>query len=134
MIDNKTGLESISVLVKRVHYFGGWVQGAKYLWCQGFAYGHIYRTGGSSRCIKFGTKRHFSQVSRPFVPQVKQVKTWYLKVLTRLWLKINTLWNHTTNLTLDSISFWCMYGQSVILHTLPLNYVIKIVIISYNLK
>ena len=42
--------------MEQVHYFGGWVQGAKSPWCQGFAGLQTYRTGGGARCIKVGTK------------------------------------------------------------------------------
>ena len=53
---NKTGLQPVSRPVEQVHYFGGWVEGAKSLWCQGFADRQPYRTGGGSRCVKVGTK------------------------------------------------------------------------------
>ena len=53
---NKTGLQTVSRPVEQVHYFGGWVEGAKSLWCQGFADRQPYRTGGGSRCMKVGTK------------------------------------------------------------------------------
>ena len=36
--NNKTGLQPISRLVEQVYYFGGWVEGAKSFWCQGFMY------------------------------------------------------------------------------------------------
>ena len=42
--------------MEQVHYFGGWVEGAKSPWCQGFAGKQTYRTGGGARCIKVGTK------------------------------------------------------------------------------
>ena len=38
---NKTGLQPVSRPVKQVHYFGGWVQGVKSRWCQGFADGQL---------------------------------------------------------------------------------------------
>ena len=53
---NKTGLQPVSRPVEQAHYFGGWVEGVKSLWCQGFADRQPYRTGGGSRCIKVGTK------------------------------------------------------------------------------
>ena len=31
--DNKTGLQPVSRPVEQVHYFGGWVECAKSLWC-----------------------------------------------------------------------------------------------------
>ena len=34
---NKTGLKPVSRPVEQAHYFGGWVEGAKSLWCQVFA-------------------------------------------------------------------------------------------------
>ena len=34
---NKAGLQPVSRPVEQVHYFGGWVEGAKSLWCQGLA-------------------------------------------------------------------------------------------------
>ena len=30
-LTNKTGLQSVSRRVEQVHYFGGWVEGGKYL-------------------------------------------------------------------------------------------------------
>ena len=53
---NKTGLQPVSRPVEQVHYFGGWVEGTKSLWCQGFADRQPYRTGWGSRCKKVGTK------------------------------------------------------------------------------
>ena len=35
--------------MEHVHYFEGWVEGAKSLWCQGFAYRQPHRTGGRRR-------------------------------------------------------------------------------------
>ena len=32
-----TGLQPVSRPVERVHYLGGWVEGAKYLWCEDLA-------------------------------------------------------------------------------------------------
>ena len=49
-------MQPVSKQVEQVHYFGGWVEGAKSLWCQGFADRQPYRTGGGFRCIKVGTK------------------------------------------------------------------------------
>ena len=57
-MNNKTGLQPVSRPVERVHYFGGWVEGEKFLWCQGFADRQPYRTGESSRCIKVGKQQH----------------------------------------------------------------------------
>ena len=37
MTENKTGLQPVSRPVERVHYFGGWIEGAKSPWCQGLA-------------------------------------------------------------------------------------------------
>ena len=51
-----TGLQPGLRPVEQVHYFEGWVEGAKSLWCQGFAERQPYRTGGGSRFIKVGTK------------------------------------------------------------------------------
>ena len=34
---NKTGLQPVSRLVEQVHCLGGWVEGAKSLWCHVFA-------------------------------------------------------------------------------------------------
>ena len=31
---NKTGLQPVSRPVEQVHYYGGWVEGAKSLWCR----------------------------------------------------------------------------------------------------
>ena len=45
---NKTGLQPVSRPVDQVHYFGGWVEGAKSFWCQGFADRQPNRTGGGS--------------------------------------------------------------------------------------
>ena len=33
--------------MEQVNFFGGWVEGAKSLWCQGFADRQPYRTGGA---------------------------------------------------------------------------------------
>ena len=56
MLYNKKGLQYVSRPVEQVHHFGGQVQGAKSLWCQGFADRQTYRTCGSTICIKVGTK------------------------------------------------------------------------------
>ena len=37
--------------MEQVHYFGGWVEGSKSLWCQGFTDRQKYRTGGGAGCI-----------------------------------------------------------------------------------
>ena len=55
-IKNKTGLQTVPRPVEQVHYFGGWVEGAKSLWCQGFADRQTYRTGGGARYIEVGKK------------------------------------------------------------------------------
>ena len=39
-----------------VHYYYWWVEGAKSIWCQGFADRQTYRTGGGTRYIEVGTK------------------------------------------------------------------------------
>ena len=44
-IDNKTGVQPVPRPAKQVHYFGGWVQGAKSLWYQGFADRPMYWSG-----------------------------------------------------------------------------------------
>ena len=57
IIINKTGLQPVSRTVEQVHYFGGWVEGAISLWCQGFA----DRTGGGYKCtysLSFRGKRN----------------------------------------------------------------------------
>ena len=83
---NKTGLQPVSRPVEWVHHFGGCVEGAKSLGCQGFADGQPYRIGGGSRLtysrwIKVGTKEcktqqtdiqtdrwQYKQNWRPFAP------------------------------------------------------------------
>ena len=52
-INNKTGLQPVSMTVEQVHYFKGWVDGAKSLWCPDFAEIQIYRSSGAI-CIKVG--------------------------------------------------------------------------------
>ena len=53
---NKTGLQPVSRPVELFHFFGGWVEHAKTLWCQGFADRQPYRIGGGSRSIKLTGK------------------------------------------------------------------------------
>ena len=53
---NKTGLQPVSGLVEKVHYFGGWAEGAKSLCCQGFAGRQPYRTGKGFQMHKSLTK------------------------------------------------------------------------------
>ena len=50
---NKTGLQPDSRPAEQVYYFGGWLVGAKTVWCQGFVDRLPYRTCGNIRCIKF---------------------------------------------------------------------------------
>ena len=51
---NKTDLQPIPRPVEQAHYFEGWLEDAKSLWCQGFVDRQNYRNGISARCIKVG--------------------------------------------------------------------------------
>ena len=59
LLYNKTGLQPVPRPVQQVHYFEGWVEGAKPHWCQGFADRQTHRTDGGTRCTKVGTKESF---------------------------------------------------------------------------